>query len=167
MKTLLPIALLVLMAACSTHSPQTAEDIFRSDDYWVATFSETFMDGGSVALGVINGYGNLIYLWANTPLDLDESNKQKLYLKLNYDDPNKVKVVEGSPLESEILQMLEKAEIYYFGQESLSILIADFKAVLTDRTKHVRNDWDRELWDNTQNQSSEPTLKTPVESVDV
>ena len=164
MKTLLSIVLLIAMVACSTHSPQTAEDIFRSDDYWVAKFSETFMDGGSVALGVINGYGNLIYLWANTPLNLDESNKQKLYLKLNYDDPNKVKILEGSSLESEILKMLEKVDISYFGEESLSILIDDFRAVLTDRTKHVRNDWDRELWDSSQNQELQPTVKTPVES---
>ena len=127
----------ILIVSCS-HMEQmhTALDVINSDDYWEPIHADVFDDGGSVALGLKNGNGEVVYLWADTTALLAAGEPQTLVIKLNYNDPDKVPIPPRSELEDQMISILDNLHIRP-EQEIYTPLVEDFRAVLIDRTNHV------------------------------
>ena len=117
-------------------------DVLNSDDYWGPVHAETFTDGGSVALGLVNGNGEVIYLWAKSTGFLEKGEPQTLFLQLNYNDPNQVIIQPDSELEGRIINLLDTLDIRK-EQEVAIPLVNDFKDALMDRTNHVYEEYYR------------------------
>ncbi len=116
----------------------TPIDYLHSSDEWMPTHVDGFMDGGSTALGLVNGNGEVIYLWASPMLGLAPEADQSIFLVLNYTDPNGIRILPGSDLEGELLSILDNLMIRP-SQEEFIPDIKDFQDVLLDRS--MRIDW--------------------------
>lgn len=129
------LVLCLVLASCSPASERTSVDVLHSSGYyWELVHPEFFSDGGSVALGLLNSNGELIFLWAHSTWD--KPGKQKLYLKLNYNDPNSIEIIEDSDLERAISTILESIVIRPYLDDFIPLVDA-FKSVLSDRCDQV------------------------------
>ena len=110
------------------------------DAWWEPVHADSFLDGGSVALGLVNNGGQVFYLWAQEVVTPDiKPDKQQLYLMLHYDDPHPVPVVEHSELEERLLEIFDEMEPRPH-QEVFLPMVQAFRDLLADRRMHVKMD---------------------------
>jgi hypothetical protein len=97
--------------------------------WWDYAYSSAFCDGGSIAYGFINGEGEILYVFAYCPMQSPE--RRLLVLKRSFNGRS-CEIVAGSPLEAEVMKLVEEANEDPSRQHCQPPL-AELKAMLRDR----------------------------------
>ena len=97
-----------------------------------------------MTLGFLNGKGEIIHLWAQTPVGMISS-KRQFYLKRTYNDPEAIEVLPGSALEQRVLRLLDS----YESRPEIKIPASypkRFSALLRDRNLPFpsHSDWSKD-----------------------
>ena len=111
------LILCLLGAGCREEAPgpdATAEraldpvQLLESDDFWSYRTTAAFTDGGSEALGFINGNGEILHVWFDYSMSM-KKDYRPCYLKRSYDDKQAVEIPRQSELESKVMARIETA----------------------------------------------------------
>ncbi|MEO5713215.1 MAG: hypothetical protein ABIT37_06975 [Luteolibacter sp.] len=127
------LTLVLLFTGCQekeVKQQKSAEQLVAVSKYWDYAYSCGFSDGGSIAYGFINEEGEILYLFAYSPMISPE--KRKIALTRSYNAP-RVEIVFGSNLEAEVLKVVENANEYSWMEGHLPKLDG-LKAMLRDRS---------------------------------
>ncbi len=125
------------------HNIKTPTDLLSTSDWWEPVHGDTFRDGGSMALSLMNGNGEVMHLWAYCTGLLKTNEPQHVRLVMNY-NARGMKINPGSDLEKQLIKLLDNLYIRS-EQEAYIPLVEDFKSVLLDRTNHVNEEFTGKL----------------------
>jgi len=120
-----PLLILALFIFCSCNKeqaeldnvePETSapndwvEDIIRDNDYWFYLTAVPFADGGSVALGFMNGDGVMLHVLFDYSIGHD-SDYRRCYIQRSFNDSEAIELERGSELESEVISIIKDARL--------------------------------------------------------
>ncbi len=86
------------------------DKVIHVNGIWHYAFSGVFADGGSVALGLINGNGEIVYVFFDYSAGTNHEYR-RCYIQRSYNDSGAVEIVRGSDLESSVISIIKNARL--------------------------------------------------------
>ena len=107
------LAMLLLMSCQENNNIAPREhSIFNLDGFWSYRTADMFMDGGSVAMGFVDGNGEILYVFFDYSIESSQNPQtyRKCRLQRTFKGTESVEIPPGSELEAEVITFISEAQ---------------------------------------------------------